>query len=842
MNEAESTPDAVDIKAARAHETGAKTLFVSSRDWGNLTKFPVSLSKLESLEKLKISRATIEDLTLISGMKSLKELTLELCTLQDLSPIANLKNLKVLNLDYSKVANTSSLSELTQIMSLSWVEGNLENTDPLQHLTDLVQIDLKRSKVTNLNGLSALAKLENLNLSDTAVDELSPLMGSSELREIDLNHTSVSDLAPLAGHTKLEKLFFSGTGVKNLKPLAKLTSLIHLQLYGTQINDLSGIEGLHNLITLNLNYTEVESLSKLLALTKLRGLGLKGTKIGDLQGIEGANQLRKLHLSGSSVNDISAVKQLSSLDYIDLSNTQVVDITPLAELRWLEKINLSDSMVDDVEALSQLHMLRSLNLNNTPVLDLRPVTDLRRLRTFSKDGGLQFEGTLAAKTDPEIARISANPKQRARATALYSQLEDWDLPLDYESHSKDAPISITEGFAFLSYAHQDRKLVGNIHSFLADHSVPLWWDSNLGPGDRWRSEISRKLSAAKVVVTFWTKESVNSKSVVEEASNAQRLGKLIHVRLDASPLPYGFAETQYLDLQNWDGTPNHHQMRKLLQSIRDKIYPLSTEEISEKLLASSPIALVPEEGKLTPKDTPPNVRPEIEYAVDLEERLIGLRQTVEAAVLKSNDTASYQVPNDLRHSLSAIDNALNSGRISWYGVEDAKEALAECMQAHGAVEAWNSVLVADLKRILRRLEELRPLLQPKQIPFGMHGSKPPELDPVILEDQLPTVIEMAGNLQQTLLDGDGEAVLNDAAQDLVSREINALKSIGDEPNLDRKLSISRRSLRWLAYSVGGTIAALSTPIMVNLLTAPEAAATLIVRLKPIYEFLLKFFS
>ena len=76
----------------------------------------------------------------------------------------------------------------------------------------------------------------------------------------------------------------------------------------------------------------------------------------------------------------------------------------------------------------------------------------------------------------------------------------------------------------------------------------------------------------------------------------------------------------------------------------------------------------------------------------------------------------------------------------------------------------------------------------------------------------------------------------------VVREINVLKSIGNEPNIDRKLSRSRRSLRWLAYTVGGAIDALSTPVMVSLLTAPEAAATLVVRLKPVYEFLLKFFN
>ena len=597
-------------------------------------------------------------------MKSLQELGLASSTLHDLSPLAKLKNLKLLNLNNSTVANTSSLSKLTQIERLSWSDASLENTDPFLHMTDLTHLDLRRSKVTDLNGLGNLAKLEELNLTDTAVKELSPLKRLSMLRDIHLSRTDVSDLAPLASHTKLERLFSSDTDVKDLKPLTELTSLTSLALSGTQVDDLSGIESLHNLVSLNLNNTKVESVSKLSALTKLVGLGLVKSNVTDLQGIEGFKKLKYLHLSGSTVHNISAVERLRSLKLIKLSNTPVVDITPLSELKRLEQVDLSGSMVKDVEALSPLHELRSLNLNHTPVLDLRPVTKLKRLQTYSKDGGLQFEGTQAAKIDPEIARISANPKERARAAALYSHLESWNLPSNEESHYNGATIPHAADFAFLSYAHQDSKLIGNIHEFLTDQSVPIWWDANINAGDGWRDEIAKRLRDAKVVVTFWTEESVRSRSVIEEASNAQSLGKLIHVRLDGSPLPYGFAETQYLDLQEWDGTPSHHQMRKLLQSIRDKIYPLSADELSQKLLASSPIALVPAEGRLTPKDTPPSARPEVEYAVDLEERLIGLRQTVGAAVLKSADTAAYQVPNDLRYSLSAIENALNSAQIT----------------------------------------------------------------------------------------------------------------------------------------------------------------------------------
>ncbi len=823
------------------HPVDAHTLTIFGSEWGTLTEFPASLSTLERLEKLKISRATIDDITLIEGMSNLRELTLELSTLRDLSPLANLKKLKFLNLDYSIVTNTQSISSLNQLETLQWVDASLEDTDTLMNLKKLIYLDLRRSKIESLNGLSELKKLENLYISHTKVKDLSPLIALDALRKININHTEISDLSPLENNSELQSLFFSGTKVVDLKPLSNLKSLSAIQLYGTEVRSLSGLEGLNNVISLNLNDTQVDHISPLSSLTKLEGLGLRNTNVRNLKGIEGAKRLRRLHLSGSQVSDISAVKRLRSLEYIDLSKTQIVDISPLADLRRLEKVNLSGSKVDDVEALSQLNMLRSLNLNDTPVLDLRPVTELKRLKTFSKDGGLQFEGTQAAKTDPEIARISANPKERARATALYSQLENWDLPTDIDIKSREAFAPPSSDFAFISYAHQDSDLIGDIHHFLTEQSLPLWWDSDLGAGDSWRNEISQKLSEAKVVVTFWTKNSVKSPSVIEEASNAQKLGKLVHVRLDASPLPYGFAETQYLELRDWDGTPNHYQMRKLIQSIRDKLEPLSVDELSQKILASSPVALVPEEGKLTPKDTPPNARPEVEYAVDLEERLIGLRQTVGAAISKANDSASYQLPNDLRHSLSAIENALEQDKISWYGMEDTKESLIECMQYHRASEAWNEVIVADLNRIKTRIEELRPLLQPKQIPVDMYGAKPPELDPVIVEDQLPDISEMARNLQHTLFSDDGSAVLDDAALSLAEKEIDIFQSIERELNVERKLSIARRSLRKVAYVVGGAIAAISTPVMVNLLTAPEAAVTLAARLRPIYEFILRFF-
>jgi hypothetical protein len=116
--------------------------------------------------------------------------------------------------------------------------------------------------------------------------------------------------------------------------------------------------------------------------------------------------------------------------------------------------------------------------------------------------------------------------------------------------------------------------------------------------------------------------------VVEEASNAQKLRKLLHVRLDDAELPYGFAETQWVDLRNWDGTATHPEMRKLLQALRDRLEPPDSRIMAARLQAANPIAMVAENGRLTPKDTPLNAPPEIRNGADLEARIEGLRQKI----------------------------------------------------------------------------------------------------------------------------------------------------------------------------------------------------------------------
>ena len=145
------------------------------------------------------------------------------------------------------------------------------------------------------------------------------------------------------------------------------------------------------------------------------------------------------------------------------------------------------------------------------------------------------------------------------------------------------PASLTseasKSFVFLSYAAKDRDLIQSLHGLLTAQGVAMWWDQDIPPGDGWRNRLQEQLGSATAVLTCWTAASVASDAVREEASTAQGQGKLLHVRLDDAPLPFGYAETQYQDLRDWDGTDSDPRFRRLVQALKDKLDPNRISEV-----------------------------------------------------------------------------------------------------------------------------------------------------------------------------------------------------------------------------------------------------------------------
>ena len=529
-----------------------------------------------------------------------------------------------------------------------------------------------------------------------------------------------------------------------------------------------------------------------------------------------------------------------------LVTTQVSDLDPLRGLTGLQTLRLDRTQVSDLDPLQGLTGLRTLSLDRTQVRDLRPLAGLRKLADEPEERGLSFR-SIPATADPNISAIAKIEEDAARAKALFDLLDaGWVPPVASTLRNgkiDDPPPEPAPppAFFFLSYASQNRPQIGTLRDFLTGQGFPVWWDQDIPAGAEWRRTIAAQLDAAKAVITFWTQESVTRKAVIEEASHAQAAGKLLHIRLDGAPLPYGFGETQYVDLRGWDGTATHPQMAKLLQALNDRLNPPDAATMAARLLAASPVAMLPKDGRLFPVDTPPNVRPEVENAPDLAARVDGMKQILGPLRAMAADRDHYQFPADLGHALATLHSALHAETLSWYGIEFAHDMLCDCMSAHDAGQSWNATMVKQLDRLAQRLAELRPLLQPRQVPAGEAGAKPPEPDPVVRAADVPAVQNLAQDVSAVLESPEALATLDPASIDLLRAEVDRIIHAAGAGDEGRRYNGLRKGVRGLAYATGAIIGAVTNGVTVGLLTVPKAAATLAARLKPVFDRLLRYF-
>ena len=124
---------------------------------------------------------------------------------------------------------------------------------------------------------------------------------------------------------------------------------------------------------------------------------------------------------------------------------------------------------------------------------------------------------------------------------------------------------------FISYARADRTRVHVLAQALESCGWRVWWDPNIMPGDTFDRTIAAALAAAKVVVVVWSKTSVDSDWVLNEAGEGRRRGILIPVCIDPVDIPLGFRRVQAADLTRWKGGENDPELTKLCARIADLV-------------------------------------------------------------------------------------------------------------------------------------------------------------------------------------------------------------------------------------------------------------------------------
>lgn len=122
---------------------------------------------------------------------------------------------------------------------------------------------------------------------------------------------------------------------------------------------------------------------------------------------------------------------------------------------------------------------------------------------------------------------------------------------------------------FLSYAQADQPLVRRLVEALTESGLNVWWDRDL-VGHSLSRAVDQQLRQAKVVVVVWTRESVRSDWVIDEAQQAYKLNKLVPILLgvESRLLPLPFNSLHSVDLSRWSGNSSEPQFKRLLETIK----------------------------------------------------------------------------------------------------------------------------------------------------------------------------------------------------------------------------------------------------------------------------------
>jgi TolB-like protein/tetratricopeptide (TPR) repeat protein len=149
------------------------------------------------------------------------------------------------------------------------------------------------------------------------------------------------------------------------------------------------------------------------------------------------------------------------------------------------------------------------------------------------------------------------------------------------------------GRIFLSYARKDRGFAERLARLLEQAGHEVWWDHRIDGGDEFAAEIEAELDKANAVVVVWSKTSVKSRWVRDEAASGGDSGRLIPVSIDGVRPPMGFRQFHTIDLAGWKGGARDARTAELVRSVSHRI-----DGIAAAIPASAASGSPPRRGRI----------------------------------------------------------------------------------------------------------------------------------------------------------------------------------------------------------------------------------------------------
>lgn len=121
---------------------------------------------------------------------------------------------------------------------------------------------------------------------------------------------------------------------------------------------------------------------------------------------------------------------------------------------------------------------------------------------------------------------------------------------------------------FLSYSTKDRDRLKPLFQALAQQGWSVFWDhQSIHTGENWHRKIEEAINNSRCVVVVWSKHSIQSEWVLEEASRGKARNVLLPIRIDAIESPFGFGMRQAGDFTGWNGKGDHPAFIELAAQI-----------------------------------------------------------------------------------------------------------------------------------------------------------------------------------------------------------------------------------------------------------------------------------
>ncbi len=122
---------------------------------------------------------------------------------------------------------------------------------------------------------------------------------------------------------------------------------------------------------------------------------------------------------------------------------------------------------------------------------------------------------------------------------------------------------------FISYSREDRPKVEKIAHALSQRGLRVWWDPEIKTGAGFRQEIADALGSTRSVIVMWSRYSVASRFVADEADEGAAREILFPALIDNVDIPLGFRQIQTADLTHWRGNLNDNAFKAFIGAVSD---------------------------------------------------------------------------------------------------------------------------------------------------------------------------------------------------------------------------------------------------------------------------------